>query len=246
MIENNFNKELERKIDLYVNGKLNEEQTDELWAELIQNGYYLDYMKTVVNLKGLIDRKRSEKPAAKVFAFKTYAKYVSAAAVLIIAGVLGVLNYNGGEQLAVQPVSDIGLDVVRSADGISEETKNEVIKNAIRLATSGNVSEAIEMLDNELKSAEEPQVVAELALSLGSIRYNYGNYEAAIENFKLITRQEGIDKLTLEKGYWFLGNTYFQLDMLAEAEGAFQNAYDLDGAYSRISRTYVEALQKAD
>ena len=51
MIQNNLNKDLERQIDLYLNGRLTEEQTDDLWFELIQDGYYLDYMKSVANLK---------------------------------------------------------------------------------------------------------------------------------------------------------------------------------------------------
>lgn len=245
MIENNFNKDLERQIDLYINGELNQQQTDELWAELVQNEYYLDYMKTVVNVKAIIDRNKSEKPSSKVYAFKKYTKYVSAAAVLIIAGVLGIMNYSGSTENSIKPVADIGLDVVRSSEGVPESVDNEIIKKAIQMATSGKVEEAMTLLKDELQSAEESDIVADLALSLGSIQYNYGDYEAAIESFTLIVNQQDINTLTLEKGYWFLGNTYFQLDRLEQAEEAFRQAYNLNGAYSRIAKTYVEALQSA-
>ncbi|MTI88074.1 MAG: hypothetical protein FH748_08910 [Balneolaceae bacterium] len=244
MIENNYNKDLERKIDLYINGGLSRDEVDDLWAELVQNEYYLDYMKTVVNVKAVIDRQKTAKPASRVYKLKTYMKYVSAAAVLIVAGVIGIVNYNGSNNLGIEPVADIGLDVVRSADGVSDDVTNEVIKKAIQLATSGNVEEAMSLLKEELNTTEKPKEVAEIALSLGSIQYNYGEYESALESFNLIIKQEGIDNLTLEKGYWFLGNTYFQLDRLEFAEEAFQNAYDLNGAYSRIAKTYVEALKK--
>lgn len=244
MIENNFNKDLERKIDLYVNGQLNSEQTDKLWAELIQNGYYLDYMKTVANVKHIIERKRTDKKSPKVHTFKTYAKYITAAAVLMIAGVLGIMNYSNSSSYTVEPVNAIGLDVIRSAEGVPENITNDIIRKAIRLATAGNSEEAIVMLEDELASATEAQDIADISLSLGSIQYNNGNYDAAIESFQRVTDQNEVDPLVTEKGYWFLGNTYFQLEQFEQAKSAFQNAYELNGAYSRVAKTYLEALQE--
>ncbi|MEX2476958.1 MAG: tetratricopeptide repeat protein [Gracilimonas sp.] len=243
MIESKVNKELERKIDLYVNGKLDAEQTDELWAELIQDDYYLDYMKSVVNLKAIIDGKKAEQPSAKIHSFQTAIRYAAAAAVILIAGVIGVMNINTTNSISVNPVEQIGLDVVRDATGISETVTSEVIREAIRLATGGDVEEAISLLQAELEETEEPQLVAEIALSLGSIQYNNGNYSSSIENFNIVISQDEIEILTLEKGYWFLGNTYFQLDRLDEAEEAFRKAYELNGAYSRVAKTYVDALK---
>lgn len=242
MIESKKNKELERKIDLYVNGKLNAEETDELWAELIQDEYYLDYMKSVANLKELIDRKKASQPRSKVLSFKKVIQYGSAAAIILIAGVIGIMNFSSSNDFSVNPVEQIGLDVVRDSNGVSETIENEVIRKAIRLATDGEVEEAMSILKAELANTEDSQVKAELALSLGSIQYNSGDYASSIENFEMVVAQENIEVLTLEKGYWFLGNTYFQLDQLSQAEDAFRKAYELDGAYRRPAKTYVDAL----
>lgn len=242
MIESKVNKELERKIDLYVNGKLNAEQTDELWAELIQDDYYLDYMKSVANLKSIIDRQKAAKPAAKIYSIQKVVRYAAAAAVILIAGAIGVMNMSTSNNISVSPVEQIGLDVVRDLDGIPETVTNEVIREAIRLATDGDIEEAVSILQSELENVEDPQVTAELALSLGSIQYNNGEYSSSIENFNIVIAQEDVEILTLEKGYWFLGNTYFQLDRLDEAEEAFRKAYELNGAYSRVAKTYVDAL----
>jgi tetratricopeptide (TPR) repeat protein len=242
MIESKVNKELERKIDLYVNGELNAEQTDELWAELIQDDYYLDYMKSVANLKSIIDSKRTAHPSAKIHSFQKVIRYAAAAAVILIAGVIGVMNISTTNSISKSPIDQIGLDVVRDGTGISETVTNEVIREAIRLATDGDVEEAISLLQTELKDTEDPQLVAELALSLGSIQYNNGNYSSSIENFNIVISQEEIEILTLEKGYYFLGNTYFQLDRLDEAEDSFRKAYELNGAYSRVAKTYFDAL----
>lgn len=244
MIESKVNTDLERKIDLYVNGKLTSAQIDELWAELIQDDYYLDYMKSVANLKAVIDRQQETASKSKIYSIQKVARYASAAAVILIASVIGVLNMNPSSEYSVSPVDQLGLDVVRDATGISETVTNDVIRKAIRLATDGEVSEAITMLEEELSKTEDPQLKADIALSLGSIQYNTGDYEASIRNFELVVAQEDINVLTLEKGYWFLGNTYFQMDELVKAETAFQSAYELNGAYSRVAKTYVDALAK--
>lgn len=242
MIESKVNKDLERKIDLYVNGKLNADEVDELWSELIQDEYYLDYMKSVANLKALIDEKQSAKPVSKVLSFRDAAKYAAAAAAVLIAAVVGVLNMNTSGDLSVDPITQIGLDVVRSAEGVPEAVTSDIIREAILLASDGQTEKAITLLETELNQVDDAQTKAEIALSLGSIQYNNGDYTASMESFELVTAQQDVDVLTLEKGYWFLGNTYFQLDRLDEAEAAFKKAYELNGAYSRVAKTYVDAL----
>lgn len=242
MIESKINKELERKIDLYVNGKLTAEETDELWAELIQDEYYLDYMKSVANLKAIIDERKKAQPSAKIYSLSKVMRYAAAAAVILIAGLIGVMNYTSTNNLNVGPIDQIALDVVRNVDGISETVESEIIKEAIKLATDGEINEAIVLLQDELQKTEDPQLKAELALSLGSIQYNDGDYQASIESFETVIAQNEIDILILEKGYWYLGNSYFQMDRLDEAEDAFKRAYELNGAYSRVAKTYVDAL----
>ena len=242
MIQSNFNKELEEKIELYINGKLNKEQSDDLWAELIQDDYYLDYMKSVANLQSLILQKRARKSQPRILPIRKYISYAAAVAVLIIVGVLGVANYQAQYVAKVVPISEISLEVIRDIYGYSSAITNDVVKEAIQLASNGNVEEAISLLEKELEVVEKPSTIAELALSLGSIQYNYGDYKTAITNFEKAITQKDIDVATQEKGYYFLGNAYFQLNQLDAAELAFSKAYALDGSYSRIAKRYVDAL----
>ena len=246
MIQNNLNKDLERKIDLYLNGRLSEEETDALWAELIQDGYYLDYMKSVANLKAIIEEKRESKTPGIAIQLKKYASYVTAAAVVIFVGVLGVMNYSTENSTPISPISEIGLDIVRSDEGVSASITNEVIKKAIQLAADGSTQEAKDILSNELTDEEDPKLIAEFSITLGSIQYNLGEYSEAASNFKTATEQSDISESTLEKAYWLLANSYFQLDQLEEAKIAFQNTYDLDRDYSRIAKSYINALNAMD
>ncbi len=245
MIESNFNKDLERKIDLYINGKLSEEQVDDLWAELIQNEHYLDYTKSVANLKQIIQDGRKAQELPPTYQLRKVASYGVAAAIAIIIGVLGVLNYtatNGPAEL--DALAWIEYDTYRSSNDSPAITNNEVIKTAIRLANDGNTEEAIGLLKKEILAVSNTEEIALLSLSLGSIQYNYGNYSDALTSFTNVVEKNEINKLILEKGYWYLANTYVQLDRLSEAEEALQKTLDLDGQYSRVAESYLNAINK--
>lgn len=244
MIESFNKKELEEKIDRYINGQLSPEETDELWAELIQDDYHLDYMKSVANIKAVIDRKK-KKRRARAKRQKWY--YAAAAAIVLLIGVLGFMNLytqNGTE--TVQPVSSVELDYYRSEDGsVTANTDSKVIRNAIRLANTGNVNKAISLLDEELQRASNPEWIAELSLNMGSLYYNEGNYEESIEYYeRVVKHKDNVDVLTLEKAYWYMGNAYFHMDQLVEARTNIEKAYDLNGAYRRVSKSYLNALSE--
>lgn len=244
MIESNSKKDLESKIDLYVNGRLTQEQVDELWAELIEDGYYLDYMKSVANLKAVIDEKRNSTKIAPTYTLRKIVNYGSVAAVAIIIGVLGTLNYNSSNStLTLTPLEKLNLGGIRGDVDVPASTDNKIVKEAIELANNGNVEQAIVLLETELEKETSPNLIAETSLTLGSIQYNYGNYSAALASFELVIQQPGIEVLLLETGYWFLANTHTQLDNLTEAEVAFKNVYELDGAHSRLAKTNLEAIQ---
>jgi len=244
MIESNFDRDLERKIDLYINGKLTQEQVDELWEELIQDEYYLDYAKSVANLKAVIEKERKSKQTTPTYQLRKVATYGVAAAIAIIIGVVGVFNFNSNNAgtNGLEAVSWIEYDTYRSPNNSPALTNNEIIKTAIRLANDGNTEEAIDLLEIEIAVETDNEVLAELLLSLGSIQYNYGDYNNALTNFERVISQNGINSLVLEKGYWYLANTQIQLDNLIDAEVSLQKVLDLDKQYSRAAEHYINAL----
>lgn len=244
MIESNFNKDLERKIDLYINGKLSSEQVDELWSELIQDEYYLDYAKSVANLKAVIESERKSREVTPTYQLRRVATYGVAAAIALIIGVVGVLNFNSSNSgvNGLEAVNWIEYDTYRSSNDSPAITNNEVIKAAIRLANDGNTEEAIQLLEAEIASETDVNTIAELSLSLGSIQYNYGDYANALQNFERVIAQENINTLILEKGYWYLANTQIQLDNLNDAEINLQKTLDIDGQYSRVAERYLNAI----
>lgn len=238
--------ELERKIDLYVHGQLNDEQIDDLWAELIQNDYALDYLKTVASLKGVIEEESEQELNQKknnIRILKSSNWYMAAAAAMVlIVGAFGLLQLNT-ESESIDPIASIELDYYRSADGTAEgDGGDTIIREAIVLANEGEHQQALQIIDNGLDQISDADSRALLYINAGSILYNASRYDDAITRFEKVVEIEESDPLVKERAYWYLGNTYFQLNKLEEAKQAFQNAYELNGAYSRVAQSYLKAL----
>lgn len=244
MIESFNKKELEEKIDLYINGQLSAQEVDELWTELIQDGYHLDYLKSAANLKAVIERKREER---KVQQKQRYWYYAAAAVIALLITVIGVINFSfQDDSLSVQPIASVELDYYRSGDGaIDSMSDRGIIQDAISLANTGQVDKAISLLNTELENASEPEWIAELSLSLGSLHYNENHYNEAINHYRnVIERRDQVDLLMVEKAYWYIGNAYFHMDKLAEAQKNIKEAYELNGAYRRVAKSYLDALSE--
>jgi tetratricopeptide (TPR) repeat protein len=247
MIESNVKRDLERKIDLYINGKLSADEVDDLWSELIQDDYYLDYTKTFANLKDLIEAKRIQTEDRKPSRLRLVAGYASAAAVIIFISFVGIMNISNDQGLDINAIGNIPLDTYRSAEGvINEEMTDARIQEAIELANRGEVETAISILNEELEITNSDSRIAKIGLSLGAIQYNNGDYLSSIGSFELTVSQPDIEILTLEKGYFYLGNAYFQVDLNEKARDAFRNAYDLNGQYRRVAKSYLDVISLTD
>ena len=242
MIESNIKNDLEQEIDDYLAGRLSPEEIDDLWAELIQDDYYLDYMKSAASLKKLIENEENE--LSRVFQFTPTQKWFSAAAaVLLLVGSVVVFNLTVQSPETLQPISAIELDYYRSAEGAATEAEaSEMLQQVVMAANQGNVEAAIAIIDNEIATAGTVNKASELMITAGSILYNNGYYLEAINRFEQSLSNEPDDLLLKERAWWYLGNAYFQLNMIDEAKEALENAYQLNGAYSRVAQSYLKAL----
>ena len=172
MSERLNNKNLKERIDQYVNGQLSPEEVDELWSELVQKEEYLDYMKSMANLKTVVEKRKA---AEKVEEESTgYIYYAAAAVITLLIAVLSVITYS--TQFAsesVSPVADVELEYYRSADGtLSAGEGDKVIRNAIALANSNKVEQAVMLLKEEITKTDDFSYQARLNLTMGSLFYN--------------------------------------------------------------------------
>ena len=247
MSERLNNKNLKERIDQYVNGRLSPEEVDELWSELIQKEEYLDYMKSMANLKTVVEKRKA---AGKVEEESTgYIYYAAAAVITLLIAVLSVITYSTQfASQSVSPVADVELEYYRSADGaLSAGEGDKAIRNAIALANSNKVEQAVLLLKEEIAETDDSSYQARLNLTMGSLFYNQAEYNNAIDRYSRIIElqdQADLNLLTLEKVYWYRGNAYFHNGQLSEARADIQRTYDFNGAYRRVAERYLEALSE--
>lgn len=243
MIESNTRKELESKIDMYVEGRLSSEEIDELWVELIQDDYYYDYLKTVASLKGLAQSKKGKK--SNIIELHTIRRWSVAAAIVLIAGTMALFNILQNGQTAIEPITSIELDYYRSAEGsVSESNTDQLVLQAITTANRGEVDQAIALLEEELIKLDDGDRKLELLVTAGSIHYNANQFEAAADKFEQGIEIESNNNSLKERNYWYLGNTYFQMNRIADARRVLEQAYELNGSYSRVAQSYLRALSE--
>lgn len=231
--------ELKKTIDLYVEGELNKEEVDELWTELIHDSKALGYLKTVVDINEIDDEEYEERIKTTTQKRTPNYWYLSAALVLI-AGALFIFQIETEATESVQPITNIELNYYRSADGISGD--EAMLREAIKFAKQGKYDVAVQIIDVELNRTANVYTKSLLLIQSGSILYNAARFREALSRFDKVTKTPDVNLLIRERAYWYLGNTYFQLGEPEAAKVAFQNAYELDGAYSRVAKKYLIAL----
>jgi len=240
----NLSEDIIEKIDLYVNKQLDPSEIQDLWSELVGHPEALDYLKTVANLRKIAEDEQKQvhgKGSGRIYQSRTW-MWAAAAAAIVLVVLIGQFR-SEGELVTVSPLAQIELDYYRSSDDQPERTDEEnVIREAIVLANRGDAYLAIQLLDSTLGVSNNPIERARLHLNAGSILYNLARYEEAAERFEQIIRME-IEELQIqERTYWYLGNAYFQLNRLKEAKHAFQQTYELNGAYKRVAERYLQSL----
>ncbi|MFO7847448.1 MAG: tetratricopeptide repeat protein [Balneolaceae bacterium] len=244
MIESNRNKDLEKRIEAYLNDELTTAEVDELWAELIDNEYYFDYMKSVANLKKISEEREKETGLQKVESQKKV-WLSAAAAIILMIGAATIFNISTQSGEMVTPISSIELDYYRSADGMASENleaESDVVRLAISTANTGDVTEALSLINEELEKTDSKYEQAELLITSGSILYNSGRFDDAIERFETALEVDYNDTILRERNLWYLGNAYFQVNKLDEAKATLEEAFELNGAYSRVAQSYLRAL----
>ncbi|MBN2732431.1 MAG: hypothetical protein JXR26_08390 [Balneolaceae bacterium] len=240
MSTNKDNNDIERKIDQYVNGQLSEEEIDNLWAEMIQSQESMDYLNTTANLKEVVGRKKN------VYRRKVW-MYAAAAVIVLILAIVGTMQYMSPNTSAIpSPIENIELDYYRSAEAVNEADRDKVIRNAIELYNNDQFKEAVDLLNKERSNTSDVSWIAELDITLGTFHYNEDKFdEAAFYFADVINYKDQVDVLTLEKAYWYLGNSYLQMNQLSKAERTMEKAYELNGAYSRVAKSFLNAIADA-
>lgn len=221
---------------------MSSKEVDELWAEIIHDREALDYLKTAADINEIKDegQKGGIKTSTQIPYNVRY--WQLSAALVLIAGVFFVFQTTREATNSIQPLERVELNYYRSAEGMSDD--EAILRKAIVLANEGNYDKAVRIIDVELNQTNDVHTKSLLLLQSGSILYNTARYREALFRFNRLVKNAEVDLLVREKAYWYAGNSYFQLNEPEAAKKAFQKAYELDGAYSRVAEKYLTTLEE--
>ncbi|HET6528119.1 MAG TPA: tetratricopeptide repeat protein [Balneolaceae bacterium] len=248
---------LEKRIDAYVKGQLDEEQAHQLWEDLLKHPGYIELLETELGLKAMLENQgATERPKSSVKEIILYQLQASrkwvAAAVIVITTIVG-MNLMGPEnshstqglalaeinlrqQLITAPVTRSQNAHITGADSL--------LNLGFKAAIQGDVDGALQLYNEVVtKFGDDPAAVRAL-LNIGMIHYNTGYFMKAISSFKEVIEKVSEQPIAEEKAYWYLGNAYIIQDKFILARDAIQKAYDMDGIFNRPSANLLESLDK--
>lgn len=242
------NNSLRDIILLFLDGKLSESDTDELWAELLGSPEDLEYMQTLATLKKMKrdgQLETTEKRLSGVYPIRGakknkqvlagYRKYLVAASLLVIGlAVLFRVSTTSGILDPFEPITMIEFEIERS--GEEPNTLDRDLQYSISHSVKGDLNSSlsrINSIDSESLNADE---MLDLKTVQGSIYFNLGLYEKSASIFADISSMEHLKTLDREKSLWYLANAQVQLYQYDEAIGNIEEVIKLDGAFSRPAK----------
>ncbi|MDX1642609.1 MAG: tetratricopeptide repeat protein [Balneolaceae bacterium] len=247
--------EILKRIDLYIRGKLTQDEIDELWKTFLEYPETYNWFETEVHLQSLI--KKGKKPqfgsqsvsSSKKTTIHSYKGwlYAAAAAVLLAIGLqfFAIDQPESIPGLAVAEIEQshlIGADVLRSNTGRAENI-DVAINDALAKAYDGETEQAIQQFREILEQSPSAQQRARVEMNLGILLYNQARFESAKNHFESITEITGLEDYEKEKAWWFLGNAYLNLNQPREAREAVYQAYGFNG---RFQSSALALLKKLD
>lgn len=210
-------------IDDYLNGRLNDSQTDDLWIRLMEHPEYYSLLETRAAMKKIdpvalrkkIERKGHSSPddddepsGNRVYERKT--PWIAALAAALILAVFLNLFRSSVETEIRPPVSEIHSahlftpDISRSAADTATELELR-LQRAYLLSVSGNYADAIAEYGELLDTSGLMQ--NRINYNLGIVLYNSGDFSASANRFLEVDCLELADPLRTESCYWFTANS---------------------------------------
>lgn len=228
--------ELEEKIFKYVAGELPQEEIELIWEELLDQPYYIEFLKTASSLKHIAEQyerkeKRSKQPK------NNFRRLAFAALFIFLMGLSTFLVYQQqAEMTAPQALDQLPLDITRSAIE-PDSDYHRVYIQSLSLAAEGYPLEAVLRL-KELKSNLPPESLLrfQVLTSLGTIAYNDGAYHQASLFFLENLESELLPNSISEENYWYLAQAQIKLYNFDEAANYLDIVIKYDGAYYRMAK----------
>lgn len=261
MEESARNRSLEKKIDAYVKGNLSKDQADALWAQLLEQPDYIDYLETEITLSHICqseqtggvdfvkDNETSYKPKPDSKRNHKWWWYSAAAAVILAAVLTSVFVTNRRANIHQWSSRKIELGLNLASAPVTRAAKqipspDSLLNAGFKAAIDGDITEAVEIYQLAIKKYDNPEIVAKANLNLGILQYNMLKYKSSIQYFNKAVTHAGRLKLLKERAYWYMGNAYINTGELKDAKEAVTNAHSIGKIYSKQESKLIKRLDR--
>lgn len=241
--------DIEQRIDAYIKGRLNQDEIEQLWVELLKKPHYIDLLETELGVKTIIEEKakaeKRSKSAGKeaipvTFLNRNWKWMAAAAAVALLILSINLFQVDNSQILQQMALSDINIaeslesaPVLRSEKAVSLTPADSLLNLGFKAALLGEVERALEFYNQVIERGEDGTATAQAYINIGIIRYNADSFGKAATAFRnaldSIEDHPGLQ----EKAQWYLGNAYIHMDRLEDAREAIYQAYAADGIYRK-------------
>lgn len=259
-MNNSRDLDLEKQIDAYIKGHLSEEESENLWEALLLRPDYIELLETELYIKRIIEEQDSaghEEPVPSNRknrsrgAFRSAWKWMAAAAsvaILIISiNYMQAENEKNLQELVlgeINIVENLASPEVMRSQGSEISSIDSLLNLGFKAAISGDVEKAMDFYNNVIENYENASHVSMAYLNLGIIQYNRENYEEASIAFENTIEKVRDDRILEEKAYWYLGNSYVNMDRLKEGREVILSTYRMNGIYKNPAERLLKKLDE--
>jgi len=259
-MDNSRDLDLEKQIDAYVKGHLSAEEAENLWKALLMRPDYIELLETELYIKQIIEEQESAGKERSLPGhpknrfgkmFKESWKWVAAAASVAIL-IISISFLQGEKEKSLQElvlgeinvVENLASPEVLRSQGSEISAIDSLLNLGFKAAISGDVEKALGFYNNVIDNYGSSPNVSMAYLNLGIIQYNRENYADASASFKSAIQKVQDDRILEEKAYWYLGNSYMNMDRLKEGREAILNTFSMDGIYRNPAERLLKKLDE--
>lgn len=236
---NTENKHIEERIQAYLDGKLNEEEINALWAEFLKNPEWLDHLEINAHLKEVFQDKMNSEKSAKVHTLhpvSKYSKWVAAlAAVILLTIAINLFGPSDHPTMisSIDQINMLEMETVEVTRNEAEELTgaDSLLFYAYDASVRSNTDHARYLYDQIDNRYPESIDAAKARLNKGILSYNNRDYEEAIAYFWASLEIGHNDEYVQEKAHWYLANAYINEGLLEDARIQALEAYNKNGVY---------------
>ena len=240
----------EEQVQSYLSGTLNQREIDELWAEAIEDGEKLNYIKTVANISAINNEyagQYNEDKNGSSFHVLHPKHYAAAAVISVLIGVLSFIllpfSNNSSSDIQLNPLETVSIDYYRSSGNVNPA--DEIISEAVEKYNSGNTGQAVSLLKNNISDSEyNLESKYALKIQLGKVYYNEGKFGEAKAVFNDIVSSSKAFNVK-EQAMWLLANSYLKSSKIdsENAVDVLKKIKVMKGAHSRMAESMLENIE---